>query len=108
MNFLPIRFLDQKSEKFTLLNKENIQNILNPLNEKIKLFEEKVDKNSNDFIRGHAELGKQLQFLNEQNLKISEEAINLTRALKGDTKMQGNWGEMVLERVLERSGLREK
>ena len=99
------KILEQKSEKFTLLNKENIQNILNPLNEKIKLFEEKVDKNSNDFIQRHAELGKQLQFLNEQNLKISEEAINLTRALKGDTKMQGNWGEMVLERVLERSGL---
>lgn len=99
------KILEQKSEKFTLLNKENIQNILNPLNEKIKLFEEKVDKNSNDFIERHAELGKQLQFLNEQNLKISEEAINLTRALKGDTKMQGNWGEMVLERVLERSGL---
>ncbi|MCF4101779.1 DNA recombination protein RmuC [Gillisia sp. M10.2A] len=101
------RILDQKSEKFTLLNKENIQNILNPLNEKIKNFEEKVDKNSTDFIQRHAELGKQLQFLNEQNLKISEEALNLTKALKGDTKMQGNWGEMVLERVLERSGLQK-
>src|SRR5690606_27642004 len=68
------RILDQKSEKFTLLNKENIQNVLNPLNEKIKTCEEKIDKNSIDFIERHAQLGKQLQFLNEQNLKISEEA----------------------------------
>lgn len=101
------RILDQKSEKFTLLNKENLQNILNPLNEKIKSFEEKVDKNSTDFIERHAQLGKQLQFLNEQNIKISEEAINLTKALKGDTQMQGSWGEMILESVLERSGLQK-
>lgn len=101
------KILDQKSEKFTQLNKENIQNILNPLNDKIKLFEEKVDKNSTDFIERHAQLGKQLQFLNEQNIKISEEAVNLTRALKGDSRMQGNWGEMILESVLERSGLQK-
>lgn len=101
------RILDNKSEKFTLLNKENLQNILTPLNDKIKSFEEKVDKNSNDFIERHAQLGKQLQFLNEQNIKISEEATNLTRALKGDTQMQGSWGEMILESVLERSGLKK-
>jgi len=101
------RILDNKSEKFTLLNKENLQNILSPLNEKIKSFEEKVDKNSNDFIERHAQLGKQLQFLNEQNIKISQEATNLTKALKGDTQMQGSWGEMILESVLERSGLKK-
>lgn len=99
------KILEQKSEKFTALNKDNIQNILNPLQEKIKAFEEKVDTNSKDFIERHAQLGKHLQHLNEQNIKISQEATNLTRALKGDTKMQGNWGEMVLERVLERCGL---
>lgn len=101
------KILEQKSEKFTLQNKENIQNILNPLHEKIKLFEEKVDKSSMDSVKRHAELGKQLEQLNQQNLKISQEATNLTKALKGDTKMQGNWGEMVLESVLERSGLRK-
>jgi len=101
------RIFDQKSEKFTLMNKENIQNILNPLGEKIKSFEQKVEKNNTDFIQRHAQLGEQLQHLNIQNLKISEEAINLTKALKGDNKMQGNWGEMVLERVLERSGLQK-
>ncbi|MFD2519049.1 DNA recombination protein RmuC [Salinimicrobium flavum] len=99
------KILDQKSEKFTTLNKENIQSILSPLQEKIKTFEEKVEKNSNDFIERHAQLGKQLQFLNEQNIKISEEANNLTRALKGENKTQGNWGELILERVLEKSGL---
>ncbi|HET7361310.1 MAG TPA: DNA recombination protein RmuC, partial [Salinimicrobium sp.] len=99
------KILEQKSEKFTLQNKENIKNILDPLQEKIKIFEEKVDKNSNEFTKRHAELGTQLRFLNEQNLKISQEATNLTKALKGSTKLQGNWGEMVLERVLERSGL---
>ena len=101
------KILEEKSEKFTSLNKENIENILNPLNEKIKSFEEKVQKSNTDFIERHAQLGKQLQFLNEQNIKISEEATNLTKALKGDSQMQGNWGEMILERVLERSGLQK-
>lgn len=99
------RILEQKSEKFTTLNKENIQQILHPLQEKIKTFEEKVEKNSNDFIERHAALGQQLQYLHEQNIKISEEANNLTRALKGENKTQGNWGELILERVLEKSGL---
>lgn len=99
------KILDQKSEKFTSLNKENIQNILSPLQEKIKTFEEKVEKNSNDFIERHAQLGKHLQMLSEQNIRISEEANNLTRALKGENKTQGNWGELILERVLEKSGL---
>ncbi|MDT0676303.1 DNA recombination protein RmuC [Autumnicola musiva] len=99
------KILEQKSKKFTSLNKENIQNILNPLQEKIKTFEEKVSKNNDDFISRHAELGKYLQVLNKQNLKISEEANNLTKALKGENKTQGNWGELILERVLEKSGL---
>ncbi|APG59715.1 DNA recombination protein RmuC [Christiangramia salexigens] len=101
------KILDQKSEKFTNINKQNIENILDPLKEKIKTFEDKVNFSNNESIKRHAELGKQLQFLNEQNTRISEEANNLTKALKGDTKMQGNWGEMVLERVLERSGLQK-
>jgi len=101
------KIFDENSEKFSNQNKENIQHILNPLQEKIKVFEEKVERNSLNSVKINAELSKQLQFLNEQNLKISEEATNLTKALKGDTKMQGNWGEMVLERVLERSGLQK-
>src|SRR5690554_4886365 len=99
------KIMVEKTEKFTVANKENIENILKPLNEKIKEFEEKVEKSNKDFIKGNAELGKQLQFLNEQNIKISQEADNLTKALKGDSKIQGNWGEMILSRVLEESGL---
>ncbi|MDC8000459.1 DNA recombination protein RmuC [Aequorivita todarodis] len=99
------KILLDKTHKFTELNKENIEGILKPLNQKIKEFEEKVGKSNEDFIKGHAELGKQLQFLNEQNVKISEEANNLTKALKGESKTQGNWGELILERVLEKSNL---
>lgn len=99
------KIMVEKTEKFTVTNKENIESILKPLNEKIKEFEVKVEKNNKDFIKGNAELGKQLQFLNEQNIKISEEANNLTKALKGDSKTQGNWGELILSRVLEQSGL---
>ncbi len=99
------KILIDKTEEFTDSNKKNIESILKPLNEKIKDFEEKVGKNNIDFVRSHAELGKQLQYLNEQNIKISQEADNLTKALKGDSKIQGNWGEMILSRVLEESGL---
>lgn len=99
------KILIDKTEKFTEANKENIEGILKPLNQKIKEFEEKVGKNNIDFVKTHAELGKQLQILNEQNIKISQEADNLTKALKGDSKIQGNWGEMILSRVLEESGL---
>lgn len=101
------KILDQKSEKFTSLNKQNIEGILDPLNKKIKEFEEKVNVTNTESIKRHAELGEKLKTLHDQNVRISEEATNLTKALKGDTKMQGNWGEMVLERVLERSGLQK-
>ncbi|MFV8225994.1 DNA recombination protein RmuC [Christiangramia aquimixticola] len=101
------KILEQKSEKFTSLNKQNIENILDPLNKRIKEFEEKVSLTNIESVKRHAELGEKLKILNEQNIKISEEATNLTRALKGNIKMQGNWGEMVLERVLERSGLQK-
>lgn len=99
------KILIEKTTKFTDLNKENLENILKPLSEKIKDFESKVTKTNEDFIKGHATLGKQLEILNEQNIKISEEANNLTKALKGDSKTQGNWGELILEKVLEKSNL---
>ena len=99
------KILDVKSEKFTRQNKENIENILNPLKEKIKTFEDKVEKSQKENISIHSSLKEQLLNLQSQNLKITQEAENLTKALKGDSKMQGNWGELVLERVLEKSGL---
>lgn len=99
------KILEEKSNKFTEKNKENIENILNPLQEKIKLFEDKVDKTHKESIDYHAALRQQIVGLKELNLQMSKEAINLTKALKGDSKAQGNWGELVLERVLEKSGL---
>lgn len=99
------KILEEKSEKFTLQNKENIKTILDPLQQKIKDFEEKVDKSQKESYSMHSALKEQLQHLQSQNLKITKEAENLTKALKGDSKMQGNWGELVLERVLEKSGL---
>lgn len=99
------KILDQKSEKFTTLNKENIQNILNPLQERILNFEKKVDDTHKDNIGRNSQLQEQIRGLKELNEQMSKEATNLTKALKGDNKMQGNWGELVLERVLEKSGL---
>ena len=102
---LATKILDEKSEKFTLQNKENIKNILNPLQEKIKVFEEKVDLTQKESISMHSALKEQLLGLKDLNQQMTKEATNLTRALKGDSKIQGNWGELVLERVLEKSGL---
>lgn len=99
------KILEEKTSKFTEQNKENIKNILNPLQEKIQLFEKKVEDSQKETHGYHAALKEQLQNLKDQNLKITKEAENLTKALKGDSKMQGNWGELVLERVLEKSGL---
>ncbi|MCX2678520.1 DNA recombination protein RmuC [Galbibacter sp. EGI 63066] len=99
------RILEEKSEKFTLQNKENIKNILDPLQEKIQHFEKRVENSNKESINRHSALQEQLKNLKELNQQITKEASNLTKALKGDTKMQGNWGELVLERVLEKSGL---
>ena len=99
------KILEEKSEKFTKQNKVNIENILTPLDKKIKEFEKKVEENQKQSFGINAALKEQLRLLQEQNLKITQEAENLTKALKGDSKMQGNWGELVLERVLEKSGL---
>ena len=99
------KILDEKSSKFTKQNKESLENILNPLKEKIKTFEEKVDKTHKESIDYHAALREQIFGLKALNEQMSREATNLTKALKGDSKIQGNWGELVLERVLEKSGL---
>ena len=99
------KILDEKSNKFTEQNKENMKNILSPLQDKIQLFEKKVEDTHKESIDYHAALRQQILGLREMNIQMSKETINLTKALKGDSKMQGNWGELVLERVLEKSGL---
>ena len=99
------KILEEKSTKFTEQNKENLKIILHPLQEKIKVFEDKVEQTHKESIDYHAALRQQIIGLKEMNLQMSKETINLTKALKGDSKTQGNWGELVLERVLEKSGL---
>jgi DNA recombination protein RmuC len=99
------KILESKSEKFTKQNKENIDGILKPLQEKIEKFERKVDDTHKESIDRHAMLRQQIIGLTALNEQMSKEATNLTKALKGDSKTQGNWGELVLERVLEKSGL---
>ncbi|MBT8316218.1 MAG: DNA recombination protein RmuC [Lutibacter sp.] len=99
------KILEEKSATFTKQNKENLTSILNPLQEKIQTFEKKVEDTQKESIGMHSALKEQLSNLKDLNLQMSKETINLTKALKGDSKIQGNWGELVLERVLEKSGL---
>ncbi|MFH4967376.1 DNA recombination protein RmuC [Gaetbulibacter sp. M240] len=101
------KILDEKSTKFTNQNKENLDAILKPLQEKIQHFEKRVEETNKEDINRSADLRRQILGLKELNEQMSKETVNLTKALKGDTKMQGNWGELVLERVLERSGLQK-
>ncbi len=101
------KILEKNSEKFTAANQKNMTEVLNPLKEKINLFEKKVEDTYQKGLKDQTDLKAELKKLHDLNSKISEEANNLTRALKGDVKKQGNWGEVVLERILERSGLNE-
>lgn len=102
---LASKILEEKSNKFTEQNKENLKSILSPLQEKIVTFEKKVEETHKESIDYHAALRQQIIGLKDLNIQMSKETINLTKALKGDSKTQGNWGELVLERVLEKSGL---
>jgi DNA recombination protein RmuC len=99
--------LDEKSKKFTEQNRVNLDELLKPLSEKIKDFEKKVEDTYEKGLKDQTALQAELRKLHELNYKISEEAHNLTVALKGDVKKQGNWGEVVLERILESSGLQK-
>ncbi|WP_170669090.1 DNA recombination protein RmuC [Alteromonas pelagimontana] len=101
------QIFEQKSESFTKLNKSGIEALLTPLKEQIEGFKQQV---SDQYIREgqeRASLKTEIMTLKELNQKITEEASALTMALKGDNKKQGNWGEVVLERILKESGLRE-
>jgi DNA recombination protein RmuC len=99
------KILKEHSAEFTSLNQKNIGEILSPLREKIMTFEKKVEESYEKSLRDQTDLKVELKKLQELNQKIGTDAQNLTNALKGDVKKQGNWGEVVLERVLERSGL---
>lgn len=99
------RILETKTEKFTELNKANLKSILEPLGKNITEFKTKVEEVYQKESEQRFSLGERVKELSELNRKISEEAHNLTRALKSESKTQGGWGEMILENILERSGL---
>lgn len=98
---------DEKSKKFTETNKISLEVLLNPLGLKLKEFEKKVEETHEKSVRDRSSIIEKISQLQELNRKLSEDAVNLTRALKGESKVQGNWGEMVLERILEASGLQK-
>ncbi|MGJ8690110.1 MAG: DNA recombination protein RmuC [Gammaproteobacteria bacterium] len=97
--------LEDKSARFTASNQENIAQILKPLNEKIHLFEKKVEETYDRESKERFSLAREIRSLQELNVRISEDAVNLTNALKGESKTQGTWGEVILETILEKSGL---
>ena len=99
------KILEEKSSKFTIQNKENLDQLLKPLGEKIKEFEKKVNEVYVTDSKERASLATQLKNLQELNQMMAKEANNLTNALKGETKTMGNWGEFILESILEKSGL---
>lgn len=101
------RILDEKSQKFTEQNRSNLDVILNPLKEKIKEFEQRVEQTYKVESAERITLKTEIKNLIDLNKQLSEDANNLALALKGDNKQQGNWGELVLEKILERSGLKE-
>lgn len=99
------KILEEKTEKFTALNQNNLKNILEPFQEKINELRNKVGETYDKESKERFSLGEKVKELALLNQQISEDAKRLTRALKGESKTQGNWGEMILESILEKSGL---
>lgn len=98
--------LEQKSKTFTEQNQTNLTTLLTPLREKFGEFQQKVESLEKDGITGRTELKTQIEQLRTLNERLSEDAANLVTALKGSSKTQGDWGELVLEKLLESAGLR--
>ncbi len=99
------KILEEKTQKFTAQNQSNLEQILKPLGENIDQFKKKVEEVYNTEAKERFSLGKEVQRLVELNQQVSKEANNLTNALKGSSKAQGDWGQMILENILEKSGL---
>ncbi|WP_436415320.1 DNA recombination protein RmuC [Petrimonas sp.] len=99
------KILDEKTHKFTKINQENMDILLKPLGENIESFKKKVEEVYITEAKERFSLGEEVKKLKELNTKLSEEAVNLTNALKGSSKTQGDWGQMILENILEKSGL---
>lgn len=101
------KILEESTKKFTTSNKENIDQILKPLGENLDTFKKKVEETYDKESKQRFSLEEKVKELIELNYKLSQEANNLTSALKGQSKKQGNWGEMILESILDKSGLQK-
>lgn len=101
------RIFEQKSERFTQQTRTSLDSLLNPFRDQLQDFRKRVEDVYTTETRDRQALRSEIKSLQDLNRQITEEAANLTRALKGDKKIQGNWGELILERVLEKSGLRK-
>jgi len=101
------KILEEKSQKFTTQNQVQMAHILSPLKEKIKDFETSIQQKYMDETKERVSLKKEIEQLKDLNIQLSEDAANLVSALKGDSKVQGDWGEMQLQTLLEKAGLQE-
>ncbi|MFO8100028.1 MAG: DNA recombination protein RmuC [Salinibacter sp.] len=99
--------LEEKTEKFTEQNEKNLDQLLEPLQERLGEFKKKVEETYEKGLKERSQLETQIEQLSELNETMSERAEDLTDALEGQSKTQGDWGEMILERILEESGLHE-
>jgi len=104
---LASQIMEENSQRFGTISQERVEQVLKPLQEQVHAFRKRIEEVHTDETKEMATLLHEIRTLKELNQRISEDAVNLTRALKGESKQQGIWGEMVLERVLEASGLRE-
>lgn len=101
------KIFEQKSERFSQQTRTSLDTLLNPFRDQLQDFRKRVEDVYTNETRDRQALRSEIKSLQDLNRQITEEAANLTRALKGDKKIQGNWGELILERVLEKSGLRK-
>ena len=104
---LSTKIFETKSKQFTEVNKDSIQNLLNPIQTKMKEFQEKVEKYHLEDETGRATIKAEFEHFREVSISLSQDAQNLTTALTGDSKQQGDWGEMILEKCLQNAGLIE-
>jgi DNA recombination protein RmuC len=104
---LASQIMEENGRRFGTISKEGVEQVLKPLQQQVSEFRKRIEQVHTDETKEMATLLHEIRTLKELNQRISEDAVNLTRALKGESKQQGIWGEMVLERVLEASGLRE-
>jgi len=99
--------LEEKAETFTEQNEENLDQLLDPLQDKLEAFEDKVEETYQEGLKERSKLEQKIEQLSELNQEMTEQASDLTDALEGQSRTQGEWGEMILERILEESGLQE-